>query len=221
MGIAAKHGITIVPHHLNSHQDDNVEYQHLPWEAELNCDFDSLAGKAPRFNFFLCNQSTIASYILPPGHGATLCLEEMWVTSHLPTVLREVSYRKEAQKCWRNYFGKENPGINYLLHIESNESKRIWYQRKLRIRKQSTSPVKPIILLKLLGTITIDYCNIVVHIYSLFGPWRVITGYKKAIEGFWDAISTKVHHTENGLGNQRNLRHGWWIGQLVSALAWN
>jgi hypothetical protein len=44
------------------------------------------------------------------------------------------------------------------------------YQRKLRNGKQSTSPVKPIILLKLLGTITIDYCNIVVHIYSLFGP---------------------------------------------------
>ncbi len=64
--------------------------------------------------------------------------------------------------------------------------KRIGYQRKLRIRKQSTStsPIKPIILLKLLGTITIDNCNIVVHVYSLFGPWRVLTGYKKAIEGF-------------------------------------
>ena len=66
--------------------------------------------------------------------------------------------------------GKKNPGMNYLLHSESNESKRIWYQRKLRIRKQSTLPVKPIILLKLLGMITIDYCNIVVLIYSLFGP---------------------------------------------------
>ena len=44
---------------------------------------------------------------------------------------------------------------------------RIWYQR---IRKQSTPTVKPIILLKLLGTITIDYGYIVVHIYSLFGP---------------------------------------------------
>ena len=41
---------------------------------------------------------------------------------------------------------------------------------KNRIRKQSSPPGKPIIQLKLLGTITIDLCNIVVHIYSLFGP---------------------------------------------------
>ena len=26
--------------------------------------------------------------------------------------------------CWRKYFRKENPGINYLLHIESNESRK-------------------------------------------------------------------------------------------------
>ena len=25
---------------------------------------------------------------------------------------------------WRNYFRKENPGINYLLHVESNESRK-------------------------------------------------------------------------------------------------
>ena len=80
--------------------------------------------------------------------------------------------------------GKKIPvWITYYTLNRMNQ-KRIWYQRKLRIRKQSTSPAKPIILLKLLGTITINYCNIVVHIYSLFCPWLVLTGYKKAIEGF-------------------------------------
>ena len=28
------------------------------------------------------------------------------------------------QYCWRKYFRKENPGMNYLLHIESNESRK-------------------------------------------------------------------------------------------------
>ena len=32
--------------------------------------------------------------------------------------------------------------------------------------------------------ISVDFSHIVDHIYSLFGPWRVLTEYKKAIEGF-------------------------------------
>ena len=50
---------------------------------------------------------------------------------------------------------------------------RIWYQR---IRKQSTPTVKPIILLKLLGTITIDYghrCSYLQPIWSLTCPYRI------------------------------------------------
>jgi hypothetical protein len=66
--------------------------------------------------------------------------------------------------------GKKNLGMNYLLHIESNESKRIWYQRKIRIRKQSASPIKLIIQFKPLGMITINFCNITVHIYNLVCP---------------------------------------------------
>ena len=40
----------------------------------------------------------ITLYILPPGHGATLCLEEIWVTSHLLTALQEASYHEEFQQ---------------------------------------------------------------------------------------------------------------------------
>jgi hypothetical protein len=69
--------------------------------------------------------------------------------------------------------GKKNPGMNYLLHIESNESKRIWYyQRKIRIRKQSASPIKLIIQFKPLGTIAINFCNIVVHTYTYYGDMQ-------------------------------------------------
>ena len=57
---------------------------------------------------------------------------------------------------YRYLGGYETPGFT------------VWFKRKLRIRKQSTSPVKPTILLKLLGTITIDYCNIVVHISTAY-----------------------------------------------------
>ena len=38
--------------------------------------------------------------------------------------------------------------------------------------------------IKLFRNNYIDLCHIVVHIYSLFGPWLILKGYTKAIEGF-------------------------------------
>ena len=108
-----------------------------------------------------------------------ILVSELWIHSEHPC---------PAGVCWRNYFRKEKSQYElhmyYILNRMKQKNMVLEYQRKLRIRKQSTSPVKPIILLKLLGMITIDYCYIVVPIYSLFGPWCVLTGNKKAIESF-------------------------------------
>ena len=38
--------------------------------------------------------------------------------------------------------------------------------------------------IKLFRNNYIDLCHIVIHIYSLFGPWLILEGYTKAIEGF-------------------------------------
>ena len=57
------------------------------------------------------------------------------------------------------------------IYISNQMNQNNMAPEKIRIRKQSALPVKPIIQLKLLGMITIDFCNIVVvHIYGLFGP---------------------------------------------------
>ena len=37
---------------------------------------------------------------------------------------KEDRKEKYTGYCWRNYFRKENPGINYLLLVESNESRK-------------------------------------------------------------------------------------------------
>jgi hypothetical protein len=59
--------------------------------------------------------------------------------------------------------------INMYMLNQMNQKE--YGTTKIRIRKQSapTMTVKPIIQSKLLGMVTIDLCNIVVHIYSLFG----------------------------------------------------
>ena len=79
-----------------------------------------------------------------------------YMTKPLSKYEFKVSIRVQQECVAEIILGKKNPGMDYLLHIESNESEKIWYQRKLRIRKQSTSPVKPIILLNFLETIIID-----------------------------------------------------------------
>ena len=60
--------------------------------------FDSLAGKAQRCNF--CSKPPITSYtgIILPSHGATLWLDEQWVTRHLPTALWEANYWEAFQQ---------------------------------------------------------------------------------------------------------------------------
>jgi hypothetical protein len=43
-GIMAKHKLVVKPEHIKSHQDNNAEYDNLPWKAQLNCDCNQLAG---------------------------------------------------------------------------------------------------------------------------------------------------------------------------------
>ena len=49
---------------------------------------------------------------VPASEGVT-------IKKKAPTIAQSKGFM-----CWRNYFRKENPAINYLLHIESNESKK-------------------------------------------------------------------------------------------------
>ena len=65
--------------------------------------------------------------------------------------------------------------LNYriLLHIQSNDSKKNMVPEKTQNSKtiyRYIASKTHIFTLKLFGIITIDNCNIVVHIYSLFGP---------------------------------------------------
>ena len=41
-GIMAKHKLVVKPEHIKSHQDNDTEYDKLPWKAQLNCDCDLL-----------------------------------------------------------------------------------------------------------------------------------------------------------------------------------
>jgi hypothetical protein len=94
--------------------------------------------------------------------------------------------------------------------------KRIWYQR---IRKQSTPTVKPIILLlKLLGTITIDYGDIVVHNYSTacLVPDVSLQDTRKH-RVLWDAISTALVELAGQREPHITINNRWTVESPQSA----
>ena len=83
------HDITMVPHHIKSHQDLDVPVIKLHWTALLNCDVDTLASTArnnPR-----CESLSSKTYLLAPGHRASLHVYGQRFTSHIPMNIREAS----------------------------------------------------------------------------------------------------------------------------------
>ena len=91
MNLSKKHRLDLQVYHVKSHQDDAMEYIDLPWEAKLKVACDALAASVRTCT--QCNHNKTTKYRLPPGHRATLLLNQTWVTSHLPTTIKEESYR--------------------------------------------------------------------------------------------------------------------------------
>jgi hypothetical protein len=87
----AKHKMSVTLKHVKSRQDNSITYDELPWQAKLNCDCDQLAG-----SLHTCSQclSTLHThYELPTGHGASLEIEGVVITSHIAPAFKEASYR--------------------------------------------------------------------------------------------------------------------------------
>jgi hypothetical protein len=91
--VAKKHNILVVPEHIKSHQDDSRDYNDLPWQAKLNCDYDQMAGVSHRFK--ICRDTLHKRYDLPTGHIASLEIDGHIITSHVVTAIKEASYRRE------------------------------------------------------------------------------------------------------------------------------
>ena len=69
MSISQKHDLMLRVFHVKSHLDDDVDYEELPWEAQLNIDCDQLAALTRSCS--LCNKKP-SKYLRPPSHGASL-----------------------------------------------------------------------------------------------------------------------------------------------------
>ena len=94
MNLSKKHRLDLQVYHVKSHQDDVMEYIDLPWEAKLKVACDALAASVRTCT--QCNHNKTTKYRLPPGHRATLqlvLLNQTWVTSHIPTAIKEASNR--------------------------------------------------------------------------------------------------------------------------------
>ena len=74
---------------MKAHHDDECAYEALPWEAKLNCDFDSQAAAAHTCD--CCRGNRPTDYILPPGHSATLHIEDPYDTTHVPMAIRNAA----------------------------------------------------------------------------------------------------------------------------------
>ncbi len=90
--ITRKHSI-LKPAHVKSHQDDEVSYNQLTWQARLNCDCDALA-ELPR-TCQQCKTERTPKHILPPGHGASLSIGKMYVTGHMAQEVKQACFRQE------------------------------------------------------------------------------------------------------------------------------
>ena len=92
MQLAKELQIDLIPYHIMADQDEDLPYNQLPWQAQLNCDFDHQAAQVQRCNI-CANIPRI--YKLPPVHKATLQIGPTHITTHLPLAIRNAIYRDE------------------------------------------------------------------------------------------------------------------------------
>ena len=116
-GIMAKHKLVVKPEHIKSHQDNNTEYDNLPWKAQLNCDCNQLAGSTctcPQ-----CLEALPTPYILPTGHIASLEIDGTFITSHIASAIKEASFRSEFTKYVIHQSGWQDPMIFHFIDWEA------------------------------------------------------------------------------------------------------
>jgi hypothetical protein len=69
-GVMAIYKITVNPEHVRSHQENTQTYKDLPWQAQLDCDCDQLAGSSQACK--QCKDTLHKMYAPPTGHIASL-----------------------------------------------------------------------------------------------------------------------------------------------------
>ncbi len=89
--LLAKNSIKLGPQHIKSHQDNKIEYNDLPWQAQLNCNCNALAELVRHCEE--CGKKAHRHYTLPPGHGANLAIKGNIITAHMSKAIKEASYR--------------------------------------------------------------------------------------------------------------------------------
>ena len=116
-GIMAKHKLVVKPEHIKSHQDIGTEYDNLPLKAQLYCDCDQLAGSThtcPQ-----CLETSLAPYILPTGHIASLEIVGIFITSHTASAIKEASFRSDFIKHVIHQSGWQDPIIFHSIDRET------------------------------------------------------------------------------------------------------
>jgi hypothetical protein len=98
-----KYKITVKPEHVKSHQDNTQAYKDLPWQAQLNCDCDQLAGSSQACK--QCNDTLHKMYAPPTGHIASLGITGKFISSHIASAIKEASYCKEFTQYITNQSG--------------------------------------------------------------------------------------------------------------------
>ena len=112
-GVMAKHKMSVTPKHVKSHQDNSIPYDELPWQAKLNCDCDQSAGSSRTCS--QCLSTLHTHYELPTGHGASLEIEGVVITSHIASAIKEASYRHKFIRYVTQKAGWPNKTIFHTI----------------------------------------------------------------------------------------------------------
>ena len=92
----AKHKLVVTQEHIKSQQDDDIYYSNLPWNAQLNCDCDWMAGSICK-----CQQSMDASpnsSTPQAGHIAPLAIDGTFSSSHIASAIKEAIFHSDFIK---------------------------------------------------------------------------------------------------------------------------
>ena len=95
-GIMAKQKLVVTQEHIKSQQDDDIYYSNLPWNAQLNCDCDWMAGSTCK-----CQQSMDASpnsSTPQAGHIAPLAIDGTFSSSHIASAIKEAIFHSDFIK---------------------------------------------------------------------------------------------------------------------------
>jgi len=103
MNLATVYRINILPKHVKAHQDSDMEYKDLSWEAKMNCDCNILASEVQ--DCILCKSHISDKYQLPPGHEVTLVVNGIFITAHVPMAIRNAVYREKMEQYIINQAG--------------------------------------------------------------------------------------------------------------------